>query len=98
MEETLRGQIAKFLRGNDSTEDYQIEFIDDCDEPAEQQQSHLQHQPAAAAAGKLITVTGFNFPITDEDTVELLEATVNEDEVVRKEYVGFFRKIVVLEC
>uniref|UniRef100_A0A8D8BGJ6 (northern house mosquito) hypothetical protein n=1 Tax=Culex pipiens TaxID=7175 RepID=A0A8D8BGJ6_CULPI len=90
VEETLRGQIAKFLRGNDSSEDYQIEFIDDCDEPAEQQ-PHLA-QPAGAPAGKLITVTGFNFPIADEDTVELLEATVNEDEVVRKEYISFLRQ------
>lgn len=87
VEETLRGQIAKFLRGNDSSEDYQIEFIDDCDEPAEQHPN--LEQPAGAPAGKLVTVTGFNFPIADEDTVELLEATVNEDEVVRKEYVGF---------
>lgn len=34
-------------------------------------------------------VTGFNFPIADEDTVELLEAIVNVNQRIRDEYVGY---------
>lgn len=34
-------------------------------------------------------VTGFNFPIADEDTVELLEAIVNVNQRIREEYVGY---------
>lgn len=59
-----------------------IEILDEATVPAERfqrMQQDMKQQPL---------VTGFNFPIADEDTVELLEATVNVNQRIREEYVG----------
>lgn len=62
-------------------ENIRVEVLDHCD--AIRHYKRLQRE-----AGLPTQVLGFNFPIADEDTVELLEATVNVNEDVRTDYVS----------
>lgn len=69
----------------DDSQHLQIEFIDETEVLAMAAAVHTQK---LAVKRPLPLVRGFNFPISDEDTVELLEATVQVNAQVREEYVS----------
>lgn len=74
--EKLRQLRSSCNRTTEAVSDLHIEFIDE----SEILEMAVPHNAP-------VLVTGFNFPILDESTVELLEQSVNENERIREEYV-----------
>ncbi|XP_058451408.1 uncharacterized protein LOC131430422 isoform X2 [Malaya genurostris] len=74
---------------NLSEEKLEIEFVDETDVLA--MAAAVSQQKQRERIGQLALVRGFNFPIADEDTVELLEATVNVDKQVREDYINYLK-------
>ncbi|XP_055527422.1 uncharacterized protein LOC129720027 isoform X2 [Wyeomyia smithii] len=85
---SLSREASKLIIPDDESEHLRIEFIGDMDV------SNVAHAARAygfPAIQSLPLVRGFNFPIPDEDTVELLEATVKANAQIRKEYIKFLK-------
>nr|XP_029723680.1 uncharacterized protein LOC109403881 [Aedes albopictus] len=74
---------------DDYGDDMHIEVLDQSEVPTVRRYQHLQR--LQREVGPQVQVPGFNFPIADEDAVELLEATVNLNEHVRNDYVSYLR-------
>ncbi|XP_053698726.1 uncharacterized protein LOC128745671 [Sabethes cyaneus] len=79
---------AEPIEAEENSQHLQIEFIDEDEVLAMAAAESAYRFPAKRP---LPLVKGFNFPISDEDTVELLEATVQVNAQVREEYINLLK-------